>query len=446
MPRLSPSLLLIALLGSACQIDSLDLEGKTCPCGDGFLCVNGRCTSNPSTQTDAATPDATTPDAATPDATPDAADATSEAEGGGGCGAPVTLPQPTLTAGTRHTCAIMEGALYCWGNNDHGQLGLGDTEQRSSPERVGTESDWLTVSAGSGHTCGIRSSSGFGALFCWGNSEYGQCGLGSETAMVPTQVTQNVGFRWIAAGDSHTCGLATGGKLWCWGRQAGGSVGLGNLGDPMTTPARVSEIDTYVHISAGRGHNCAVRDDAALLCWGHFECMQLGSPDHQITPHQVDSQCWRAAATGATHSCAIRNDGALHCFGSNSHGELGFGTLGGGEPGYEGCLSYPEPQLVAGDHHWAMATAGTAHTCGITDNGQLYCWGYNEQRQVADNDSINEPAPVRMGTASNWVEVAGGFFHTCARNENDEIFCRGINEDGQQGTGGYNPQLTQVTF
>lgn len=424
MLRGSSSLLVLALLGSACQIEPVVLEGKLCPCGDGYRCEDGRCTASTVPQLDAA-----------PDAEED-----------GGCEAPGTAPPPKLAAGTRHTCAILQGVLYCWGANARGQLGVGDTEQRSFPERVGLESDWLSVAAGESHTCAIRSASGFGALYCWGDNDLGQCGLGSDTSTVPKQVTQNVGFRWVAAGASHTCGLETNGRLWCWGRQEGGAVGLGNLGDPMTTPARVSEVGTYVHISAGLGHNCAVRDDARMLCWGHFECFQLGSPDHQIVPHQVDSQCWRASAAGARHTCALLHDGTLQCFGGNGRGQLGIGSVGGGDPGYEGCLGFVAPQPVAGDHRWRSVAAGTAHTCGITEDGALYCWGYNEQVQVADTGALEEPTPVRVGTASNWVEVTAGFFHTCARNDQDEVYCRGVDEDGQQGTGNYNTELTRLTF
>jgi len=415
-------------------VDAVDYEGKTCPCGDGYACVEGKCRH----LGDAGTQDG---DAGTPDGD-------AESDGEAHCTPPNVPPVARLTAGQRHTCAIRGGELWCWGINDRGQLGLGDLESRSFPVRVGTESDWLTVSAASGHTCGIRSTNNVGGLYCWGDNEQGQLGTGAGEEMIPTPtlVSNNIQFATVATGESHTCGLQGNGTLWCWGRQAGGAVGLGNLGEPMTSPARVSQVDSFVDLSAGAGHNCVVRDDATLWCWGHFECFQLGTPNHQLVPHQVDAQCWRDVAAGATHTCGILDDDTLRCFGSNGRGQLGNGVVGGGEPGYEGCLGYVEPQVVQGGHSWRAVTGGWLHTCGITTEGALYCWGYNEQNQIADVEEDGIPTPMRVGTESNWVEVAAGFFHTCARNTDDEVYCQGLNEDGQQGTGTYNRTLVLVEF
>lgn len=94
----------------------------------------------------------------------------------------------------------------------------------------------------------------------------------------------------------------------------------------------------------------------------------------------------------------------------------------------------------------AFVAGGTMHTCGITTEGALYCWGYNEQNQVADVDELEVPSPTRLGTENNWVDVAPGFFHTCARNTEDEVYCQGLDADGQQGTGSYNRKLTLVVF
>ena len=351
-----------------------------------------------------------------------------------------------MASGRRHVCAIRDSELWCWGNNEFGQLGLGDQNQRSAPERVGTESDWVTVSAGTGHTCAIRSVGIVGSLYCWGHNDLGQLGIGvgEEVEPLPVLVSQNIQFRSVAAGESHTCGLAENDTLWCWGRQAGGAVGLGNLGDPMTSPARVSEVDLYADLAAGSGHNCAVRDLGTLWCWGHFECFQIGSTTHKILPTQVDGQCWRGVAAGAQHTCALRDDDTLQCFGNNRRGQLGMGSLGADVDG--GCEAIAEPQVVVGDHRWAFVTGGTQHTCGITTDGALYGWGYNEQKQIANIDDTGIPAPLLMDTETNWVEVTAGFFHTCARNADDEIYCRGINDDGQQGTGSYNPEFELVTF
>lgn len=412
---------------AGCVVEAITLEGKQCPCGGEYSCVDGRCTTL-TTGGDAGQADGD--------------------EGGSGCAAPPSRQRPRLAAGSRHTCAIRGGGLWCWGDNEFGQLGTGDTQKRSYPTRVGTESDWVTVAAGSTHTCGIRGSEEWGYVYCWGDNDAGKLGLGSADADVPTSVSANIAFHWVSAGDSHTCGIDTDQQLWCWGRQQGGAVGLGNLSDqPMTTPAFVGQPDNLVRLMSGGNHSCVITGDSMLWCWGHAECYQTGTPTHPIVPTQVDQACWHEVAGGGVHSCGILANGTLVCFGFNEAGQLGMGSVGGGAANpIDGCFGFLEPQPVVGELHWKAVDAGMLHSCGIDDSGGLWCWGYNEQRQVADIADIHVPAPERAADGDQWVEVAAGFFHTCARTADDQIHCRGLDEHGQQGTGTYNPTMTPVTF
>lgn len=92
-----------------------------------------------------------------------------------------------LTLGDRHTCGIAgDGALWCWGRNDAGQLGLGDGSRRDAPARVGTASDWLAIASGRRHTCAVRAN---GQLYCWGENLSGQLGVGDTVARnLPSRV------------------------------------------------------------------------------------------------------------------------------------------------------------------------------------------------------------------------------------------------------------------
>lgn len=94
-----------------------------------------------------------------------------------------------VAAGDAHRCAIdRAGALWCWGDNSGGQLGVGDTDDRAEPTRVGQESDWSDVVAGSRHTCGVRQD---GGTWCWGANGRGELGQGSagEASPVPLPVS-----------------------------------------------------------------------------------------------------------------------------------------------------------------------------------------------------------------------------------------------------------------
>src|SRR5262245_59026334 len=81
---------------------------------------------------------------------------------------PSTPDWTTVSTGSHHACAIRtNGRLYCWGRDDHGQLGNGGAnEDASIPiEVTGDFTDWVGLSAGGDHTCARR---GAGRLYCWG--------------------------------------------------------------------------------------------------------------------------------------------------------------------------------------------------------------------------------------------------------------------------------------
>jgi alpha-tubulin suppressor-like RCC1 family protein/transcriptional regulator CtsR len=86
-----------------------------------------------------------------------------------------------ITAGGADTSSYYSLALktnntlWAWGTNNYGQLGLGDTTNRTTISQIGTNSDWMEVAAGSNHTIGFKTT---GTLWAWGKNQYGQLGLG----------------------------------------------------------------------------------------------------------------------------------------------------------------------------------------------------------------------------------------------------------------------------
>jgi alpha-tubulin suppressor-like RCC1 family protein len=81
-----------------------------------------------------------------------------------------------ISAAGHHTCArASDDSLWCWGDNDAGQLGVGDTMARSVPTQVGIDNVWREISTGKVHTCSIRVDK---SLWCWGGNKHGQLGLG----------------------------------------------------------------------------------------------------------------------------------------------------------------------------------------------------------------------------------------------------------------------------
>jgi alpha-tubulin suppressor-like RCC1 family protein len=144
-----------------------------------------------------------------------------------------------------------DGTLWAWGYNTLGQLGLGDTTNRSSPVQVGSLTNWLNIVGGSYYTIAIKTD---GTLWAWGSNSSGSLGLGDATnRSSPVQVGALT--NWSNGGVSSVTfdfALAnkTDGTLWSWGNNANGQLGLGNTGS-YNSPKQVGALTNWVNIAIG---------------------------------------------------------------------------------------------------------------------------------------------------------------------------------------------------
>jgi len=146
---------------------------------------------------------------------------------------PATDGWASVSAGAAHTCAVRtDGTLWCWGWNLFGQLGLGDAPDQELPAQVTSPAadGWTEVETGGEHTCALRGH----ALWCWGHNAYGQLGIGGTTDQtLPRRVPVPTRRGWglVTLGDHHTCSTHTGHELWCWGENYHGELGIGGRVD-----------------------------------------------------------------------------------------------------------------------------------------------------------------------------------------------------------------------
>lgn len=180
----------------------------------------------------------------------------------------------SVSAGFAHTCEVeISGLLWCWGNNQGGQLGDGTTNNIATPVLVGSDSDWEQVSSGVAHTCAWKSDS---SLWCWGSNEYGQAGDGTgQDSLVPTGVAGEGGWITSTAGGWHTCGVKADRSLWCWGSNEYGQLGNGTVDDEFA-PVRIAPEITWTSADAGYFHTCGKAANGTLYCWGFNLYGQLG--------------------------------------------------------------------------------------------------------------------------------------------------------------------------
>ena len=181
-----------------------------------------------------------------------------------------------ISVGLRHTLGIRtNGTIWSWGQNTDGRVGDNSTTDKSSPVSVvGGFTDWIQVSAGQDHSAGIRSN---GTAWVWGNNANGKLGTNNTTNR-SSPVSVVGGFiDWISmsAGGGHTLGLRSNGTAWAWGWN-----GEGRLGDGTTTqrssPVLVSGGFTdWVYVSAGNSSH-GIRANGTLWSWGRNEIGALG--------------------------------------------------------------------------------------------------------------------------------------------------------------------------
>jgi alpha-tubulin suppressor-like RCC1 family protein len=379
------------------------------------------------------------PDAATTAGTNAGADAAPDAqplEAG-------TLTTSSLAAGIDHNCAALNGALYCWGDNTDGQLGLGDTNSRNVPTRVGALGDWKLVACGDSHSCAVRSD---GTAYCFGGNSIGQLGTSSmDSSLVPVKVESSAVVTDIVTEVNHVCVIGSDGALVCWGENLEGEIGQNDPPNPMFissfAPIEVGTDRDWSAVATGQGDTCGVRGGGNLYCWGRNSSSQLGlgdgAPQQTRTPTAVGTTLYSHVAAGQDHSCAIRTDGVLFCWGLNTYGFLGTGDR----------VTQTSPTQVGAKVDWVQIALDVFHTCAIDSSQHLFCWGRNLEGQlgVGDNDDRLSPAQV---TGEGFVQVAVGRFHTCVLKADDSVWCTGIADAGVLGLGDNNRRntFTELTF
>jgi alpha-tubulin suppressor-like RCC1 family protein len=158
----------------------------------------------------------------------------------------------------------------------------------------------------------------------------------------------------------------------------------------------------------------------------------------------VGENTWTTVTVGRDHSCGLKAGGVAFCWGSNQSGQLGTAatdTICGATDASYAC--WRVPTAVQTSLRWRSISAGGSHTCGITDAGEAYCWGGNDQGQLGDA-SRGGPALVRIVTSLTWTQISAGFNHTCAIRSDGVLFCWGSNDRGQAGNGSIGPVTSPV--
>ena len=334
-------------------------------------------------------------------------------------------------ATTRSFAIKKNGELYGWGDNNGGQLGDGTTTNRTTPTRIGTESDWSTVAAGVFHTLAIKTN---GELYAWGSNVEGQLGDGTKTSSsTPKRIGTSSNWRYIAAGEQHSLAINASGQLYAWGDNQYGQLGDGTNID-RSTPQRIGNAANWTSISTKANHTLALNSSNEIYAWGLNSYGRLGDGTriNKNKPARVGTASnWVNVSAGGSHSTAVNSLGEIYTWGYNSAGQLGDNSTAT----RTSPVKIYETMNNSGIK-WKSVSAGMDHTLAVNENNELFAWGYGASGQVGPgNISFVNKIVRKIGTSTNWSTVIGGGFSSMALNSNNELYAWGRNRDGQLGDG-----------
>ncbi len=347
----------------------------------------------------------------------------------------LTSAMTNVAGGHWSTCALLTSrGVECWGRNNAGQLGDGNTVDLLVPGAPVTGISTATaVAFGGSNACALLAG---GAVQCWGSNLHGALGNGSKVAISSTPViVKGVGTATaLDAGWQHGCALLAGGAVECWGYNAYGQVGNGSNTDSYI-PVQVSGITSAKALGLGEHHSCAVLASGVVQCWGMNNDGQLGdgTATDSNTPVTVAGITnATAVAAGAFNSCALLAGGTVNCWGSGAGGELGNGSNG---------ISHTPVPVTGISTAVAITGGGNAdigwqgHYCALLRSGRVQCWGWNEWGQLGNGTTTNSNIPVTVPGIYAPTKLAAGAGHTCALFSGGVMKCWGRNNCGQLGNG-----------
>jgi alpha-tubulin suppressor-like RCC1 family protein len=299
----------------------------------------------------------------------------------------------------RSTALTAAGEMYSWGSNGYGQLGTGTLTDRPTPTLMAAApgSTWTGVAAGFGHTVALAAN---GNLYTWGDNYHGQLGIGSTATTLARQSIASpvAGQYWTqaAAGYNFSLALCSDGSLYAWGSNEDGQLGDGTLMDRLS-PVRVVAPtgQTWTQVTGGFWSAAALCSDGSLYTWGNNYSGQLGNGTtvEQLAPVRIappTGQRWLQVSVGYSHMLAVCSDGSLYAWGRNNYGQFGNST----NTSRLTPIQVPPP---AGKQ-WVQVSAGHNHSLALASDGEVYAAGYNYSGELGDCTTTNRNYFVRSCT------------------------------------------------
>jgi alpha-tubulin suppressor-like RCC1 family protein len=303
---------------------------------------------------------------------------------------PIPTPFPTV-----------EGALALWGDNQYGQLGLGNKDNKSIPTQIGTEKNWNAGDGGNGFTIAFKSDN---KIYSWGKNDLGQLGKGDKD-YISSPIQMQGSNKWISVG-------------------AGGNIANAIEKQPPTQTPTLTPTPTPTSTP------CASLLPLSLYMWGNNYHGQLGRNTKNANYIYNDygsvlgnSVGWKDVAMGTGFTLAVKYDGTLWGWGLNSQYQLGDGT---------GASRSSPVQTKALGNNWLNVSAGIINAVAVKQDGSMWAWGGKTINKCVTSYNVNSPVEV-CGNTKSWAQAYAGNDFVLARKLDNSLWGWGANNYGQLG-------------
>ncbi len=371
-----------------------------------------------------------------------------------------------------------DGSIWVAGLNDSGQLGLGDTTKRTVLTKVDLPLDSngnaikVKQLASNGYTTMLLTKEG--KVYVTGYNKYGQLCDGTTTnskTLIPlvnkdeTEVTDALFLADLGENNSTYTTTQRGialirqdGTIWLAGNNTWGQIGnstntttkyLTKMGDGFLNYPKKNivlnvngteqinsslfsledDINVFVNNNATLGTiNYQIEDNtiATIDTNGLVTGVTQGITKVQVTDSNtgVTTYIWVKVVNeqnikvdlGTRFSVALKQDGTVWTWGRNQNCQLGLGNK----------TNYKEPQQVTGITEKIIdVAAGNGHAIALTNNKEVYAWGYNYYGQVGNGTKTNVINPIKIEDLTNIVQIDAYKYMSIALNSDGEVYVWG---------------------
>ena len=339
---------------------------------------------------------------------------------------------PKVEAGDGFTVELKaDGTVWSHGQNQYGQLGVGDTNSYNEPQKVkiikntiknedGSKTDIedtiKDISVGNYQVLALGQT---GKVYAWGYGENGQLGIGSgynhESPVVVTDIykKQLQDIVKVEAGENVSFAITSKGKVYAWGN------GYSSRAQLLDLPENAVDITSkYVLTGDGKVYNISTKEQLSIV----GKIVDLDE--------------------GTNHTVMLTNDGRAYAIGDNTYGQLSNGNNVPSETSPVAVRKDSEniftgiKEIKAGDKTTVIVTTdGKVYACGMNDNNELGI----ENKEILD---VNTPQENK--NIENVISANIGVNHVVAIKENGEVYAFGYGKNGELGNRNDNNSITPV--